>query len=37
MDLCMDGIEELGHELEAYIEAMRAEVYEQNAGKFQKN
>ena len=22
---------------EAYIEAMRAEVYEQNAGKFQKN
>lgn len=37
MDLCMDGIEELGHELEAYIGAMGAEVYEQNAGKFQKN
>ena len=28
MDLCLDGIEELGHEPEAYIGAMGAEVYE---------
>lgn len=28
MDLCLDGIEELGRELETYIGAMQAEVYE---------
>ena len=29
MDLCLDGVEELGRELETYIGAMQAEVYEE--------
>lgn len=37
MDLCMDGIEELGHELESYMGAAQAELHEQNAGKSHGN